>query len=247
MKPSKLELAILNNIRWYESMFAAHGLASETDDLVWHSHATPPPFHSNLVVRSPFTTKSDIEVYAAGIERQARPNGWSLKDSHACLDLASLGYSVLFHADWIWRDPVPAKPPSCGAGLSWAKVTTPSSLVDWERVWSGDTRNETAAPQSRQFPDSLLSSPDHAFFAGLIEGKIVAGGIANRSPGVVGLSNIFSPREFLEDAWTALTKAVSEAFPDTPIVGYERGADLDVASSLGFAPIGKLRVWCRSA
>lgn len=245
MSLSKVELAVLNNIRWYEAMFAAHGLASQTDGRVWRSHETPPPFHSNLVVLSPTTTQADIEAYAADIESAPRPAGWSLKDSHSRFDLAALGFSVLFEAEWIWRDPGPAVAGSSSSRLSWVKLTTPSSLAEWERAWCGDARNEAGASRARQFPDSLLASPDHAFFAGLLEGKVLAGGIANRSPGVVGLSNVFSPPELLEESWAALVRALSAAFPGAPIVGYERGADLSLAKAAGFAAIGQLRLWCR--
>ncbi len=247
MTSSKVELAVLNNIRWYEAMFAAHGLRSETDSRVWCSCETPPPFHSNLVVLSPITTHADIAIYAAEIERQPRPTGWSLKDSYACLDLASRGFSELFHADWIWREPLAASAPQLNSRLSWTKLTTPASLVEWEQAWSGDPGNDANAHRSPQFPDSLLGSPDHAFFAGRFQGKIVAGGIANRSAGVVGLSNAFSPPELLEETWGSLVASISAAFSGTPIVGYERDTGLMIAVSFGFEPIGKLRVWYRSA
>lgn len=242
---SQVELAVLNNIHWYEAMFAAHGLASQTDDRVWRSHETPPPFHSNLVVRSPATTLANIEGYAADIESAPRPAGWSLKDSHARFDLAALGLSVLFEAEWIWRDPEAATAAPSNSRLSWVKLNTPSSLAEWEQAWWGDARNEAGAARARQFPDSLLDSPDHAFFAGLLEGRVLAGGIANRSPGVVGLSNVFSPPELLDETWAALVRALSAGFPGVPIVGYERGADLSLAKAAGFVAIGPLRLWCR--
>lgn len=245
MHPSKVELAVLNNTRWYEALFTAHGLASQTDGRVWHSIDTPPPFHSNLVVLSPVTTLADIAACAAQIESRPRRFGWSLKDSYASLDLATLGFSELFRADWIWRDPPLADSLALGSRLSFTTLTESARLAEWEQAWSGDTRNHTAALAHRQFPDSLLGSSDLAFFAGMRDGNMVAGGIANRSPGVVGLSNLFSPPALLADTWIALTAAVSAAFPGVPIVGYERGADLSTAKGAGFAPIGKLRVWCR--
>ena len=110
MNPAKVELAVLNNVRWYEAMFAAHRLTSETDGRVWRSHETPPPFHSNLVVIAPDTTVTDIEGYAAEIEKARPKTGWSLKDSHAALDLSPVGCSMLFEAEWIWHDPAPAAP-----------------------------------------------------------------------------------------------------------------------------------------
>lgn len=247
MRPSKLELAVLNNTRWYEAMFAAHGLASQTDARVWRSLEAPPPFHSNLVVLSPMTTQADIAGYAAEIESSPRTTGWSLKDSYARFDLTALGFFMLFQAEWIWRDPAPAVATPSSARLSWVKLSTPSSLAQWEHAWSGDTRNAAEATRTRQFPVSLLDSPDHAFFAGLLDGQIVAGGIANRSPGVVGLSNVFSAPELLEETWAALVNALSVAFPATPIVGYERGNDLSLAKGAGFTALGNLCLWCRSA
>lgn len=245
MTLSKVELAVLNNIRWYEAMFAAHGLASETNGSVWRSHETPPPFYSNLVVLAPATTVADIRGYAIEIERQPRPDGWSLKDSYACLELAPLGYTALFRADWIWREATQAGAPVINPRLAWVRLVTPSSLAEWERAWWGDAEDTSGAFRARQFPESLLGNPDCAFFAGLLRGQIVAGGIANRSPGVVGLSNVFAPREFLEESWSALTVSISATFAGAPIVGYERGTDLNVAESVGFARIGKLCVWWR--
>ena len=242
---SQLQIAVLNNVRWYEDLFAAHGLASQTDSLVWQSRETAPRFHSNLVVRSPSVTREHVQAYAAGIESRPRPEGWSLKDSYACLDLAELGYSLLFEADWIWRDPVPPGEEPFRSRLAWTRVSTPAALAAWERAWAGDTRNETGSQDQRQFPEALLESRDHAFFAGLREGRVIAGGIAHRSAGAVGLSNLFSPPEFLDDTWCALVGLLSEASPGTPIVGYERGDDLRAAQGAGFRSLGGLRVWQR--
>jgi hypothetical protein len=247
MSPSKVELAVLNNVRWYETMFAAHGLASQTDGRVWRSRETPPPFHSNLVVLSPTATQQDIEAYASDIETRRHHTGWSLKDSYATLDLASLGCSMLFEAEWIWRDPVSASASKVESHLTWTRVSTRSELANWERSWWGDARNEAERAGTRQFPNSLLDSGDHAFFAGVLDGKVLAGAIANRSPGVVGLSNVFSPPDLLEDTWNALAASMTAAFPGASIVGYERGNDLAFAQRAGFASIGKLRVWCWSA
>jgi hypothetical protein len=64
-----VELAVLNNTRWYQAMFDAHGLASTVDGRVWLSHQTPPPFHSNLVVLSPNTSQNDVAAYVSDLER----------------------------------------------------------------------------------------------------------------------------------------------------------------------------------
>lgn len=200
MPPSRVELAVLNNTRWYEAMFEAHGLACEVDGRVWLSHQTPPPFHSNLVVLSPDTTQTDVEAYVSELGRRLPTGGWSLKDSYACLDLHSLGFTQLFQAEWIWRDPHPSEARNAAPRLAWAKVRTATELLEWEDAWSG---------------------------------------------GVVGLSNVFSSQAFSEEAWNALVTCIAAAFPNVPLVGYERGADLQLAKGAGFVPIGALRVWRR--
>lgn len=247
MNLSKLELAVLNNIHWYQAMFLAHGLASTLDERLWWSHQSPPPFHSNLVVRSPTTTLSDVAACVRELEIPPRPVGWSMKDSYARLDMLGLGFEELFNAEWIWRDPQGPVPHPPTSRLSWSRVTTTGALGAWEDAWSGDATNNPQAAGARQFPEPLLASTDHAFFAGHLDGQLVAGGIANLSPGVVGLSNLFATPALADQAWTGLVNCISAAFPNLPIVGYERGADLQQARHVGFESIGKLRIWCRAA
>jgi len=46
-----------------------------------------------------------------------------------------------------------------------------------------------------------------------------------------------------EAYWTGCLATVTDAFPELPVVGYERGSDLEIAKELGFEGIGPLRVW----
>jgi hypothetical protein len=227
-------------------MFEAHGLTHQVDGMVWISHEYPPPFHSNLVVLSPEASQANIEAYVHDLERMPRPTGWSLKDSFACLDLSSRGFAQLFEAQWMWCDPLEPGARAPSARLDWARMATGSELTEWENAWWGDVRNESESRVNRQFPDRLLASHEHVFLAGRLDGRVVAGGIANCSPGAVGISNVFSPAAFAQETWNAITSRVCVAFPNTPLVGYERGADLQLARAAGFTPIGPLRVWCRT-
>jgi hypothetical protein len=245
VNPSKTQLAVLNNAHWYAAIFEAHGLSSGLDGRVWISHEIPPPFHSNLVVISANASRSDIEAHVLDLQSVPRPGGWSIKDSYAHLDLSSWGFDQLFAAEWIWHDPLQATTHEGGTSLVWSQIATGAELAEWEDAWSDDEGNKSVNRVTRQFPDRLLASPDHAFLAGRLDGKIVAGGIANRSPGVVGLSNVFSPAAFAKEKWAALVRCASAAFPNTPLVGYERDAELRLAMSAGFAAIGPLRVWYR--
>ncbi len=242
----RVELAILNNVRWYQALFAAHGLTSENNDLTWWSFENAPPFHSNLVVRAADLSPAELASLVAAIDERPRPGGWSVKDSHACLTLESLGFNLKFAAEWLWRDAhapsIRRAPPT----LDWRPVDSAAQLQAWEAAWWGDSRNETPKRRARQFPHALLASPDHAFFAGHLDGQIVAGAIANRSPGAVGLSNLFAPPAFADEAWAAVVDGITSAFPGMPIVGYERGDDLLRVQRAGFISVGALRVWQRS-
>lgn len=247
MTTSRVDLAVLNSAAWYQAMFAAHGLASEVDGRVWRSHQQAPAFHSNLVVLASNLTPSELAACVLDVEQRLRRSAWSVKDSHACLDLRPRGFTLLFDAEWLWRDPLPGAIRTTVPALVWSRVASATELAAWEAGWWGDARNETQSARARQFPDPLLASADHAFFAGRVDGKVVAGGIANRSPGAVGLSNLFSPPAHSDEAWNALVSCTSTAFPALPIVGYERGDDLVRALQAGFVSIGALRVWQRTA
>lgn len=238
------ELAVLNNAYWYRAMFHAHRLAYALDDLMWRSAAAPPPFHSNLVVLSPAVDMQCVREQLTTLEHTLSAAGFSMKDSFANLDLGAYGYEVLFHANWIWHEPLDAR--TTGESGNWTTINSPEDLEAWEDAWWGDARNTLGSLPNKQFPASLLAGPHHRFFAKL-EGKtIVAGAVANRSPGAVGLSNTFRVDAPVFDDWTGLMLCVRDHFPGVPMVGYERERALDVAMDAGFVPTGALRVWQRT-
>ena len=79
---------------------------------------------------------------------------------------------------------------------------------------------------------SLLSAP-----------LTVAGAIANRGATVASLTNVFSAAGDLDAAWSGSLAAVAALVEDVPLVGYERGDDLEAARRYGFALLGPLLVW----
>lgn len=243
----RTELATLNNVFWCRAMFRAHDIDCASDDLAWCSDAAPPPLHSNLVVLSPAVGYKHVQRQLRAIEPAWLPNILSMKDSFAALDLSPDEYEILFDANWIRREAgLPSHPDSKGAPGAWTTVTSPAGLRAWEDAWRADARNRLDAPTSCQFPASLLDSPNHRFFVKLDEQGIVAGAIANRSPGAVGLSNTFGPGSATFNDWEGLIQCAAEHFPGIPLVGYERGLALECAQSAGFAPVGALRVWSRA-
>ncbi|MBX3029255.1 MAG: hypothetical protein KF809_03780 [Chloroflexi bacterium] len=87
-------------------------------------------------------------------------------------------------------------------------------------------------------------------FHGRLDGRIVAVAVASRSAAgtgpVVGISNIVLGEPDGERYRGALIDAVRDAFPGLPLVGYERGEDLERMIGLGLEAVGPLRVWIMS-
>ena len=236
----RVAAAARNNAAWYASMFRAHGLPDETLPAVWLSRAPPPPYHSNLVVIA--DAPNDALAHIRALMALPLAPGWSLKDSFHNLALNGLGFDVLFEASWIWRAAGPTEAPS---DPGWTRITSPAELPAWEEGWRGEAGNAAAQGRPAQFPAALLADPDIAFFACHRGGELVAGGIANRAAGAVGLSNVFIASGDARAVWAGLIHAASEIFPGLPLVGYQRGASLDTAIACAFQPIGPLRVWMR--
>jgi hypothetical protein len=201
------------------------------------------PFYSNAITlsgspRSPEQLRCVHDLLAAGLQ-----GGWSVKDSFCALDLAALGFRVLFHASRIYRPGSLPKPGGGTAGVRWARVERAVDLARWERAWD---RERHARQDTHIFLLALLAEDDHAVIAGHRGSEIVAGCIASRSADVVGMSNIFVPRQDAPLLRAECLAAVMDLAPGRPVVGYERGDELAAAKALGFEPVGPLRVWTRA-
>lgn len=241
----RVELATLNNALWCNAVCAAHGVPGEVQANVWLNRNIPPPYHSNLVVISSHTSQAEIDGHIRELSALPLSPSWSVKDSFMSMDLAPQGFGVLFAASWIWLAPERVLPKPAATTGRCIRVSSPADLAAWETGWRGDAGNEQASQSSRQFPEALLSDSDIAFLACVSGDRIVAGGAVNRTPGAIGLSNIFVSADDIGSAWAGLTCCARGLFPGLPIVGYEKDADLLTARELGFESLGKLRVWIR--
>ncbi len=248
MTPSLVESAARNNAIWCDTVCRAHGVPGEFFPAVWLNRNPVPRFYSNLVALSGPGDQSAVIEHVRGLMALPLPAVWSVKDSFADLDLAPLGFDVLFEALWIACEPRSRTSGSASPHLRWTTVTSAEELMHWEAAWSGDATNRDSEGQPRQFPPSLLADPQLAFFAGYRGPQVVAGGIANRTGDVVGLSNVFVTDADADGAavWVDLVAKLQAVFPDLPLVGYERGGELGFAVAAGFEPIGPLRVWVRT-
>jgi len=221
-----------NNADLYECVFAAHGLKYRRETYALVAIDPPPPYYASLTTTS--ATALDAQWDAI---RHLRKAGWTFvfKDSFCRFDMDAFGMEILFEARWIWAPPKLFTPE---ADAGWRRIATADDLEDWEASWK-----RSGSPTDRKmFPASMLSRADIAFFGRRDGTGIRAGCIANLSDTCVGLSNLFSEGDREAD-FRAAVECVAALAPEKPIVGYDRGADLELMRSLGFEDIGPLRIW----
>ena len=229
----KATLCTLNNVEWCHAVCRSHGLAPRREQDMWIQPRRGPPYYSNGITVSRFAEASQYAAIEA--LKTALPDGFSVKDSFARLDLAKTGFRSLFAAEWVWLDAGALTP-----GSDWTRVETETDLARWESAWSAN-----GSPTSeRVFMPQLLDQPDIALFGFERGGEFIAGCAANRSQGdVVGFSNFFAPPGEVDRFQIAAVTTVAAFAPSSPVVGYERDYQLSGLLALGFRSVGILRVW----
>src|SRR3954447_3253672 len=230
------EICVLNSLHWYQAIFRTHGLSAASADGLWSSPDEVPPYYSNAMTLVPSPVEPQIAALRHLESTLDRP--WSVKDSFATLDLASLGFEALFDAEWIWRDPTPATQTNAD-DVAWRRVTTEPVLAEWERGWR-DNGSPTARPV---FLPALLADPSIALFGAYRGDSLVGGCAANVSSEAVGFSNYFAAEGAAESIIAGALAAVGKFGAGLPVVGFEGGEGLDRARRIGFRPVGPLRVW----
>ena len=232
-------LAARNNAEWCELVCRAHRVPGEFRDGIWINRHAVPRYYPNA---STFAERGDHRAHVRELKRSGIPGPWAVKDSFVNLDLDAEGFRPLFDAQWILRTPgLPSGVERQNPLLHVETVTSAKQLERWEAAWSAASGEPAGHP--RVFLPELFESPDVAIIAISSGATIIAGAIANRSARVVGLSNLFAARDRELECGARLVQAIEEKFPSFPIVGYDRGEELERMIRLGFAPIGPLRFW----
>ena len=212
-------------------MCFAHGTVGRFLVHTWVNAEPVPRFYPNVV--SLTTGAADIDEQRQIVDMLLKsnlPGRWAVKDSFRTLDLARLGFDVLFEANWIRL--LPSKPEGIGFPRSGALV----SGLSWER----------AMPGGEAFPAALFSDENFAMFSGSRNGSIVAGGTLYNADGVVGISNVVADVDEAPAVWRDLAILAGSIFPDMPLVGYESGDELKAAHKAGFELGDPLRIWVKS-
>jgi len=245
MSAEQTNQAVHINALWCDAVCRAHGKPGLFTPDIWINRQTTPPYYPNAVTLTAdgiaAQLKSIDELTQVGMAEE-----WAVKDSFCTLDLVPLGFRILFEAQWIYRPAGLPKPDADLTGVRWAKLAHAPDLAAWESAWRGEAANTTATSQASIFPPALLADREIAILAAYQGQQIVAGVIANRTDAVVGWSNVFLPDERTEAFRAGCVAAAMDVFPDLPLVGYEHGADLAAAQTLGFNQIGPLRIWVKT-
>jgi hypothetical protein len=242
MDTKNLQLAAYNNAAWCDTVCRSHDIPGTFHEAFWVNLHRTPPYYPNLVTLTPTLDLEAHQNALAALLTERRGYPISVKDSFATLDLTPCGFHQLFQAQWIFR-PAPAKPARQEtADIQWKQIMAEEELLHWEEAWS-----QTAVSRHRLFLPALLYNSDICIVAAYQEKQIIAGAIANRTPGVVGLSNVFTLERGMEPYGTGLLSLVATCYPGLPLVGYEQDESLAAALRVGFTTFGPLRVWMKEA
>ncbi len=92
-------LAARNNAQWCDQVCRAHGIDTAFEPAAWFARRRSPPLYPDAVTLREDVTAGDL---LARVDGSA---GCSIKDSFASVDLSSDGFTLLFEAQWIFREP----------------------------------------------------------------------------------------------------------------------------------------------
>jgi hypothetical protein len=216
-----IQVAVQNNACWCDLVCRSQGITTSWLEGFWVSRQPSRQFYPEAITpQENLSPEQVVDELPAG--------ACSVKDSFADLDIASQGFELLFEARWIYRAPTARTAPQAG----WTTVSTERDFVRWRG----------ACGWADVLPAALLRDESVRFLQRKRAQAVSAGAVLNRSDSVVGLTNL-STGDPLDQVWGDVAVLCGQHFPPCPIVGYQRGRDLDAAINTGFTDLAALRVW----
>ena len=242
----RVERAAHNNSKWCDAVCRAHAVGGEFHEQYWINHCVVPPHISKLVtLAGPEHANAQVSAIQSLIAGEPECY-FSVKDAFQCLDLAPLGFEILFEATWLYWTPGTPLPIDAAETLEWSVVAGADELAAWEQAWRGASAKVGALDEPRIFTPSMLQEPGLHFLVGKRGDEVVASGALNRTGDVVGLCNVFTGVAGVGPLFPGCVRVAQQLYPDIPIVGYGRGSALVAAEKAGFAEVHPLTVWIRS-
>src|SRR4051794_12503356 len=160
---SLLDAAVFNNADWCDGVCRALGRSTVFESGLWLNLDASPPFYPNAITTSRDATRQTDRLRA--LVDDGLPAGWAVKDSHASLDLGTLGFDILFEATWIV---LPTEQRLTGDSLSapvWRSSSSPADLAAWEAAWRRAQENPEPLDPAPVFGLQLVDNPDIRFLS----------------------------------------------------------------------------------
>ena len=221
----RLRTAVDASRRWYDDVFALHGIPVRVERGLWSTLGRPPPFHSAAKTLIP-----GVETVRAVRAVDAFEH-CSVADSFGDLELDRFGFDLLFEATWVHR--VPSTHTSGTLPAGWSLVDTEESLAEWSVAHDYEDvlppRCSTTLA-SGSWPAIATASWSAA--ASHIRATAMS---ASPTPGAR------APRPSPTSCW----QRPSALHPGQAFTDYEQGAELDALLAAGFTALGPQRVWVR--
>ena len=234
---SLLNRTIQNYAKWCEWSAKAYGFISECSEHCWSTGGDMPQIYPNANTLQPHMALNSIKSLLDKREDKTI----AVHDSFHDLDLQSLGFQVLFEAEWLTFSNLmfTHKP-----GIIIDKVQSKEQLQTFTEACCDafGTSHLLELNPNGLYPESLLNNPDIRFYMAWEEDEIIGGMVLHRSHGVVGLSNLFcDDKQVLE----ALLLTSQHFIQEFPIVTYSHDEELSLLLNSGCQLIGPLRVWLK--
>ena len=233
--------AALNNAAWCDAVCRAAGGTTEFTAMLWRNAVPSPAYFPNVITIDADVKLAAVEVALRKVSVKGPQVG--VKDSFRTLNLALIGFSKLFEASWIWREP--ESPRFTSMQLAWTKIDSFANLQAWELAWWPE--EPSPAPHPAIFGPTLLDCGNISFLAGHEGTALVAGASITETEDVVGLACTFFRGPNPEQQRRELLSVLRNRYPGRGIVGYESEDELLVMRELGFREIGPLCVWLSPA
>jgi len=117
----RLRTAVDASRRWYDDVFALHGVPVRVEDGLWSALGTAPRWHSAVKTLEPAVETARVVRAVAALEHCA------VADSFGDLEPERHGFQLLIDARWLHRDAVREAPVRLPEG--WSVVEDRKSVV----------------------------------------------------------------------------------------------------------------------
>jgi len=223
-----------NNALWCDAVLRAAGARTGFQNGHWIAREKSLQLYPNIIT---LKANPGAEFF---LDLDALPKGSAVKDSFGSLDLAQIGFQILFSGTWLFRPAKTDKRPPIQS--DWHKITHSEALKKWLAAWSSNDQLHNV------FSLKLLEKRAIDFAAISKDGELKAGAVFNSGPNldgkeVVGLSNLFCRKSWRYSALHDLL----EPYAHKPVCTYETDNELlPVYRQLGFEACGRLGVWLKA-